>query len=66
MVVLRLSSILAWTVVALSANVSAVYKGLPVGDQVDMREAVIGRVYGDELSNKTMIHYVYPIQDISK
>ena len=67
MALLRLTAILAWTVVvALLPSVSAVYKGLPVGDQVDMREAVIGRVYSDELSSKTMIHYVYPIQDLSK
>ena len=62
MALLRLSVILALAL----PSVSAVYKGLPVGDQVDMREAVIGRVYSDELSSKTMIHYVYPIQDLSK
>ena len=62
MALLRLSVILALAL----PSVSAVYKGLPVGDQVDMREAVIGRVYSDDLSSKTMIHYVYPIQDLSK
>lgn len=66
MAFLRLSNLLAWTVMALFASVSAVYKGLPVGDQVDMREAKIGRVYSDELSRDSMIHYVYPIQDLSK
>ena len=56
----------SWAVVTLVTSVSAVYKGLPVGDQVDMREAMLDRDYRDELSRDSMIHFVYPIQNLSK
>ena len=56
----------SWAVVTLVTSVSAAYKGIPAGDHVDTRRAEIGRDYRDELSRDSMIHFVYPIQDLSE
>ena len=56
----------SWAVVTLVTSVSAAYKGIPAGDQVDMRMAEIGRDYRDELSRNSMIHFVYPTQNLSE
>ena len=69
MVFLRLSTLLTLTVVVILTNANVVDKRLGqkrLTDQVDMREGEIGRVYNDELTSDAMIHYVYPIQDLSK
>ena len=56
----------SWAVVTLVTSVSAAYKGIPAGDHVDTRRAEIGRDYRDKLSRDSMIHFVYPIQELSK
>ena len=56
----------SWAVVTLVTSVSAAYKGIPAGDHVDTRRAEIGRDYRDKLSRDSMIHFVYPTQDLSE
>ena len=56
----------SWAVVTLVTSVCAAYKGIPAGDHVDTRRAEIGRDYRDKLSRDSMIHFVYPIEELSK
>ena len=50
----------SWAVVTLVTSVSA------FEDHVDMRPANISQDYSGELSRDSMIHYVYPIQELSE